>query len=392
MLGRFGSHCVWLLTLLAGITACKDSKPRQCIPGETQPCNGEASCRGTQTCKDDRSGFGVCVCGESVAPVSSDAPPPGECTPGDTKACAGPGGCAGTQVCSTEGTSFGVCVCPAPPPTPGPPRPDVVGAPCTADTDCGSNLFCWTESTLGLDGLPGGPAGGYCTARCQLDTTCTAIEQFAHCITFAADTPGLCFGGCVSEGPYAGEVKCLGRSNLACWSIPELFGQPKTADFRDRGVCFPKCDSDEDCPGRRCNRAFRLAVCTDDPPRTEKAGIGDPCTGPDDCTFGICRDLGGGASACSATCSIGSPSACGYGASATERDAECLLPFEWSGGTSFGVGDIGLCAESCTDSSDCKQPGFVCDATFVGDDVRSYCTFHAPPGQSDAGTSDGGAP
>ena len=312
---------------------------------------------------------------------------PGKCTPGDVHACSGSGGCAGTQVCNTDGAGYAPCVCPMPPARPGPVRPDVMGAPCTADTDCGSNLFCWTESTASLAGLPGGPAGGYCTARCQQDTTCQALEQFAGCVTFALDTPGLCFAGCISEGPTEG--KCLGRSNLACWSIPELFGQAKSQMFLDRGLCFPKCDSDEDCPGRRCNRASRVAVCSDDPPRPELGAIGDPCTASSDCTFGLCRDLGGGASACSASCVIGSPSSCGYGASATERDADCVLPFEWSGGTSFGVGDIGLCAETCSVSSDCKQPGFVCEGTFVGDAVKSYCNFHAPA-QSDAGATDAG--
>jgi len=371
--------------------ACKKSEPRQCIPGATRDCRGTEDCAGVETCQAGGKGFGACVCGQPIAPVTSTVAPAGECAPGDSRACSGPGGCAGAQVCTTDGTAFGACVCPQPAPSPGPVRDDVVGAPCTADTDCGSNLFCWTESTLGLAGLPGGPTGGYCTARCQLDTTCLAIEPFAHCFTFATDTPGLCFAGCISEGPAVGEVKCLGRTNLACWSIPELFGQTKTPMLRDRGVCFPKCDSDEDCPGRRCNRSFRVAVCSDDPPRPESGAIGDACTGPDDCTFGLCRDLGGGASACSASCVVGSPSSCGYGASATQRDAECLLPFEWSGGSSFGVGDIGLCAESCTESSDCKQPGFVCEATFVGDDIRRYCTFHASAA-SDAGTADSGSP
>lgn len=386
----------WALLLFVLGWGCQQAEQRQCISGETRECTGAGDCPGAQSCNADGRSFGACACGVAISPAPADAPAR-ECTLGDMQACVGAGGCAGTRSCSAAG-SFSECICPPPPVSPGPLRLDVLGAPCTTDTDCGSDLFCWTESSQGLLGLPGGPAGGYCTARCQQDPECSALEQFGGCVTFAMNTPGLCFAGCFSQVAALGDdVKCRARNDVGCWSYSELFGLPQgTTSIQlgtqsvDRGVCFPKCDSDEDCPGRRCNRAYRVALCTDQPPPAPAGAIGAPCTGPSDCTGSVCRALEGGANACSATCVVGSPSNCGFGASAPERDAACVLPFEWEGGSNFGFGNIGLCAELCTVNSDCTQPGFVCEPSTMAGIVHGICNFHAPE-QADAGTSDGGA-
>jgi hypothetical protein len=270
-----------------------------------------------------------------------------------------------------------------------PARPNVIGARCETQADCGSDLQCWSESAAGFFSLQGGIAGGYCTATCVTDVTCQALEPFAGCIAFTEQGPGFCFAGCISEYPADGEQKCLGRSDVACWSYATLFGTPEDPLVRERGLCLPQCGSDEECGGGRvCDGSFRLARCRDQ--RTAQgAAIGEPCTTFDDCAGRFCRELPGGGGACSASCTLGSESSCGFGVNASVREAACVLPYEWAQGSSFGPGDVGSCAELCDTSADCAQAGFECEPTSGVQGRAGACIFRGVA-SVDAGAADSG--
>ena len=73
-----------------------------------------------------------------------------------------------------------------------------IGAPCTADNNCGAGGVCLTE------GLP----GGYCTKQCTTNTECGAGNL---CVTFQLDQGpvSICLDGCTSNADCRSGYSCL---------------------------------------------------------------------------------------------------------------------------------------------------------------------------------------
>lgn len=128
---------------------------------------------------------------------------------------------------------------------------------CAADTECTGGLKCIkaTDSVI----FQGGPAHGYCSMDCTMNTQCAPLGGF--CVNFALDATappqGLCLLGC-TYGAAGGATKCGGRTEVAC-----------VGDVGQGSVCVPMCSQDTDCPaGRKCDPAG--GVCIDSAP------TGDP--------------------------------------------------------------------------------------------------------------------
>ncbi len=272
------------------------------------------------------------------------------CVPATTQRCAGVGRCTGVETCLEDGSGYSACDCS------GPPRPDGaggsaaedpliphVGRKCGTDAECGEGLACLTSASDNFFG--GGPANGYCTSPCQENAECDAIDSQSECFA------GLCLLTCLSQNPTSlAENKCLGRRDLACQSL----AYRNLAEFtgsRQEGLCFPQCGSDEDCSGRRCDLA--RGVCTDQ--AAEGQPIGSPCAQDTDCAGNRCFVLNNGESACTAPCVLGHPAGCGFGATASPREAGCATPAIGGVTGSEGAGDVGLCLELCDVDADCRQ-------------------------------------
>jgi hypothetical protein len=161
--------------------------------------------------------------------------------------------------------------------------------------------------------------------------------------------------------------------------------------LRQPGWCFPQCGSDEDCDGRFCDLA--RGICTD--AAVAGAPIGARCEGDLDCAGNLCIRIATDEFFCSAPCVLGQPVGCGYGLAANPRNAGCVLPvvqgaIPGTGGE--GDGDVGFCAEFCTEDSDCEQnasrnwactpSGFATEFNRIG-----ICAGPAP---GDAGVDAGG--
>jgi hypothetical protein len=207
----------------------------------------------------------------------------------------------------------------------------------------------------------GGPQGGFCTIPCDDNDACQALDSLGACsLRPTPNDPGYCIGICLtgSDTPT-----CLsGARAQACFDF-EIAAQPGL------GGCLPVCESDAACgAGFYCDfGATGLGLCT--PDSTAPAGtgtIGQPCTeatAAADCVSGICLAFNDPVTNeesgfCSANCTFGILSGCGFAVQAAEgtRDAACLLP-QFANGT---AGDLGLCIELCDVDADCEQDDYVC--------------------------------
>jgi hypothetical protein len=332
----------------AWIASCSDEESRECVPGITRLCAGEARCEGVQSCLPDGSGYGECDC----SPLPR-----------------GTGGAPGASVLTS-----------------------IVGRPCTGvdPNECGAGLECFRSDSNDFFG--GGPAGGYCSLPCTNDVECTSIDRQSACVGAPGGGPGLCIRTCLSQDPNAGENKCLNRRDLACNSEVYL-GLVEATGQRQSGWCFPQCGSDEDCDGRVCDLARGL--CTN--ARSPGAPIGARCEGtsPTECAGGICLRIGETDRLCSAPCVFGQPVGCGYGPSANPRDAACFAPRVTGGflGGGEGIGDIGFCVELCSQASDCEQAAefnWVCSLSQAAQDRLGRPGICNVPPLVDGGV-DGGA-
>lgn len=309
--------------------------PNNCVPGQSAPCTGDKGCSGHQICQDDGYRFHECVCdkGNTVLPFVIEAGADGR-------------------------------------------LPNMLGAPCITDADCGPLLHCLTSSSKTI--FAEGPANGLCVADCAKDTAaCDTIDPSSTCRTFddngttnsTSDDVAYCMRGCTTGTP-SGIEKCLDRPDVAC--IPA--GTATT-----RGACVPTCRNDADCSPRFCDLASGL--CADGPRTGSPIGSACSATTKDSCA-GFCRGAGTAYSECSGYCSNGQVS-CGE-TSGPPFDYLCLAPLTtgaWAGG------DFGYCRKLCDCDADCGRTDAVCsplpaaEATVAGrkGECRSSMTDAGDP-------------
>ncbi len=313
----------------------------------------------------------------------------------DAQDCVEPG-----SVCVPRPASgrAGVCARPLVPVVTPPAADPGIGAACEVDANCGEGLICL--SSEGEDLAPGrGPAGGYCSLRCDPSQPCPG--EGAVCAGLTREG-AFCFSGC----ELGAEGSCGGRDTLSC------------GDLNGQGICQPSCNADADCGERRCDPVTRL--CMDAPECEEDADCDEQvcdllsgtcvdapagCTTDADCEAGACDVLTGlctGAQACSldtdcgeqvcdtladtcidappapiggacventecgagacvalfgspictAPCTLGTSAGCEFYGS----DAFCLLPIDQAAG-------LGACIELCSVPADCEQAGDECFET-----------------------------
>ncbi len=216
-----------------------------------------------------------------------------------------------------------------------------LGAPCETDEECPTGALCLSDSDTGFFG--GGIPSGMCVAECSEDASRCEDFQHAVCVDTASEDGGAeayCFPAC-AYGVVDAD-KCGQRTNIACDSLS--LGE-------DAGFCRPFCLSDEDCPGRACDR--RLGVCMETSVVDDDFGL--PCS-PDEnetgCT-GLCVSLSDDYAVCSHACVFGTIDSC---SSAGPTSALCA--FAAPGGS---IGDLGYCGELCDCNDDCSHPKSVCD-------------------------------
>jgi hypothetical protein len=334
----------------------------------TPPPGGSAGVSGLGGAGSMPSGAGgESFGGDGGAPVV----PGGPCTAGATQACSFDLLCTGVQTCGDDG-SFGTCVCDTSALLGG----GIIGARCEADGDCAGGATCLrADSNIYLGA--GGPAGGYCSFPCSVlsqdpyDDDCDTHDLQSFCAPLGPDGATYCLRTCFSLDPDPGEAKCLNRPELVCISRAAGGSEPFNG-MRQEGYCAPQCGSDADCPdGRVCHA--QAGICTD--AQVAGAPIGARCTLDTECSGLACEDLDPqNVGVCTAACTLGSLSGCGYARDASSRGAACITPQVAAGRFSEGVGDLGFCRELCDVAEDCERAdeGWVCSpinegaATFFG--------------------------
>jgi len=261
--GRWVVSCSAVLLL-----GCEQTETPRCVPGESVACRGAGDCAGTKVCDTNGIVFGSCMClvpGSDPSPRSSNAPANG-CVLGDTRACLGPDECQGVATCGDSGT-FGACQCPAVGIRVPSRRPNVLGAACRSNSECGSSLICWAEYENG-PGATGGAAGGYCTSACRGSADCTLFERAGDCLLVAGSTFGVCVATCST---LSSSTECAGRTDVACATYSALTLTAPAATAAEQGLCVPACRSDAECGARQCDQSGPVATCIGGP----DAGVAD---------------------------------------------------------------------------------------------------------------------
>lgn len=382
--GQAGRSLVFTGLLVLAAASCDDGGDFSAITAPLEPTSGE--------------------------PELVPEPVPG-CVPGQVRACSSVCGAplSGYQVCAEDGRSYGECQCtpsfgtgplftgdrqgrrlvrlfPPPrsaPPVAGPPLAGEVrvGAECITDRDCGFGLRCYDALSDSLGG--GGPAGGYCSLPCSTAADCANVDANSGCGALGGEP--LCIRLCEAGPSDPTAPKCLGRDDLTCVSLLALGDEPP-AGARNLGICAPRCGSDSDCGGRRCD--LGTGLCMD-----EVAGgapLGAACDSAAECASGVCGAPSTAAARfCSAFCTLGVPG-CGFDGSEPKIGAACVLPIV----AGEGDGDRGLCLELCDTADDCLEPGSTCVAepTSGRAGVCVRPALAPPPGTGEEGTSSIGAP
>jgi hypothetical protein len=317
---------------LSPLGSREPSGAASCVPGETRVCNGvcAAEADGYQVCTKDGSSYGACACPGSGL-IAADRFNVDQRAVGGIRllpsASSGGDDLLGGSGAPLQGSG-------------------IVGGRCAGDSDCAGGLICFDIG----DGLAiGGPAGGYCTRPCSSVGQCQQLDQQSACGTLAGQN--LCIRLCDAGEPTAGDEKCLGRPDLTCLSLSAI-GDDPPADRPELGICAPRCQSDAQCGGLRCDRAG--GFCTIFP--NEGLPIGATCSAGAQCAGGVCfAVLSQTERVCSAFCTLDAPG-CGFDGSEPRIDAGCVLP-QIPGESS---GDQGLCLELCDSAGDCSQEGAVC--------------------------------
>jgi hypothetical protein len=247
---------------------------------------------------------------------------------------------------------------------------DTVGDKCLSDADC-SGLTC-IPPTADDPVLGGGPANGYCSAKCSSDGDC---PDDSLCLLAAAGGKGDCVMGC-TLGPALVDVdddisadgKCRERNDVRCTAV--------NATTR---ACLPTCGEDTQCPaGRVCDP--RLAVCVDTPSAGLPAGsICNALATTSGCA-GVCVSfMGSNDTMCSSPCELGGDPDDATGSPSCGGVTRGLCAFVPPGN---GAGDYGFCSPACSTQDDCQTPSFWCFAlpgiTGVNGVTNGYC-FQSTP-------------
>ena len=329
-----------LLLLAQLLTSCgSDDGDKACVPNATSACTCGAAVQGTQTCREDGSGFDLCSCETGAGSGGSG---------GGSSSAGGSGG--GAQSVGDAG-SAGM--------TPSAPFPSSIGSPCNTDDNCAGPEVCLKATDNDKfattdDPAGGGPQGGYCSLPCTADAECQALDDISACNTAL----GICFALCL-PGQANLSLKCGQDRAQVCYPI---------RSDNSVGACIPRCTSDAACgAGRFCDPSL-LGLCQDAQPQGGK--VGDPCT-PEteatDCQGQLCLQYSDPnnpsvvvGSFCSANCTFGLANGCGFDdVTGGVRQAGCFAPQIRTG----GPGDIGYCFPVCDTNEDCSQAGagWVCN-------------------------------
>jgi hypothetical protein len=240
-----------------------------------------------------------------------------------------------------------------------------MGAPCSADVECGSDYVCIAPESTAFVG--GAPPGGMCSRTCTDDVDCGTTGL---CVAFDEEaTITYCLETC--ELGANAVPKCHGRADFSCsvLGLDNLEGYCESSQDcaigqlcdPDLGVCgdivpacVPTCAGDFDCPpGRHCD--FASGLCSDGTATGTALGkLCDPKAEPDPCNgFCIPTDASGYEGVCTALCSI-NPDAIGCGWDGTSTaEAGCLfVPIRPPSGDP-GRGDVALCGGLCDCNDDC---------------------------------------
>jgi hypothetical protein len=357
-----------LAILAQSLVSCgSDDGDQACVPNEIKACALAGSqCEAVQVCNAQGSAYGDCACPGTGNGGSAGAGAGGSAG-GSSGGAAGSGGAEVDPLFETATRA--------------------IGAPCTSDASCptGPNgeapLFCITaSSTAEFD--TGGPQGGYCSAPCENNLDCQALDGLSACAN-----AGYCIALC-QPGDADAAIKCFDDRAQACIENPNNPGL---------GACLPICQSDAGCgPGLFCDLGRGgLGLCSATAP--VGGDVGAPCaeaTQETDCKSGLCLAFqDGSGSFCSANCTFGLLAGCGFEEEiSVPRDAVCAQPQLADGGNL----DIGFCLELCDEAADCAQAeaGWICsdDLTPEGQQIVGRLGICQPPGVGVPLGGDAGAP
>jgi hypothetical protein len=322
---------------VAGCRVCADTASH-CVDGVC--CDG--TCDGTcEACVDRLTGAADGLC----APVPADQDPENECLVG-SGSCGADGSCDGLRACRAHarpGTACGATMCSGSTIT-GPSCDDAgacsmtpqscapylcdgnaCGTGCTDDFDCTNDGYCVQGGTCAYKRDHGEPCGAAreCVTGFCADGRCCSTACDAECDTCSAADGATADGTCTAlpVGTSCGtDLFCTG-SGLDCTGCTTDAHCPASRHCTPSGTCLPRkgqgdacddagedcheagcrvCETDHCIDGICCDRACSsVQACSADLKVSGGDGTcgeattavnGAPCTTPDTCTSGSCRD------------------------------------------------------------------------------------------------------
>jgi len=244
-----------------------------------------------------------------------------------------------------------------------------LGRRCSDGTACEGNLDCFAAT--GTTFSDEGPAGGFCSKRCNIDADCKSltdpnINDAPRCVALVpsiADST-VCMPGC----RLADKTACGGRPDVACWSLSD---SPSDGTGR---VCIPLCNNDDECPsGRVCDGATNLCSPWATGGGIALGGTCDPNV-TNDCANGFCYAFTGGA-VCTSYCRRSTFPQCG----GNGENATCGWVF--AGDEKAGPVDTGMCADTCACNRDCAAGTYCANHVDRASMAKpGICTIGSGPG------------
>ena len=389
---RAGLVTAAVLALL--VTACRDTPASSvCEPSDQVVCVCPEGTQGTQTCRDDGTGFEPCRCERVVADaggprsdttpdvrpaddaVAEDATP--DTAPQDTAPQDGPDvsepddvqpeDVAVEDVSPEDVAPEDVAVEDVPPPV------RALGERCARDTECASGT-CLGFEVLGLETRVCSQTCCHEGLDCPSGFGCLQLGGGTYCLPANVFPPGTTYGGAVGAPCTAG-TQC--QSGLCDTS---------------RG-CLGSCCTDGDCTTtcRFLPAGARYRTYCDSLGLIA-GGEGAPCAGEFDCASGIClpdaaSPFGGFCtSLCCSSSACGLGRICGLIAGPTGGVARACVPA--TAGTGFDGGACladtdclsdqcvsGACRSVCCRDGDCL-PNEICAPRETGFGITT--TFCVP--------------